>query len=145
VRLHRGSSELDRLRQPSSSRSPCHAPRTLTPRSDPKRPDTTLAAWDADHDQQQPLTADDIATALDHAGTLAALLADAERETRARLYRTLDLVLQLDPVQETLDVRLQLCGGGQDLNLRPSGYERSEPRPAGVVKYRSVALSRDFS
>lgn len=50
--------------------------------------------------------------ALDRAGDLAALLADSERETRARLYRTLDLVLQLDHVQETLEARLQLCGGG---------------------------------
>lgn len=72
----------------------------------------TLAGWDIDHHRPAPLTADDIAAALDHAGDLAALLAESERETRARLYRTLDLVLQLDPVQETLDVRLQLCGGG---------------------------------
>jgi site-specific DNA recombinase len=74
--------------------------------------EATLAAWDAEHDQQQPLTADDIATALDHAGSLTALLAESERETRARLYRTLDLDLQLDPVQETLEARLQLHGGG---------------------------------
>lgn len=74
--------------------------------------EATLAAWDAEHDQRPPLTADDIATALDHAGSLAALLAGAEREPRARLYRTLDLDLQLDPVQETLEARLQLCGGG---------------------------------
>ena len=45
---------------------------------------------------------------------LAQLLQEAERETRARLYRTLDLVLNLDPVGDppTLEVRLQLCGGG---------------------------------
>lgn len=72
----------------------------------------TLDAWDLDHQRPAPLTADDIAAALDHAGNLAALLAESERETRARLYRTLDLVLQLDPVQETLEARLQLCGGG---------------------------------
>ena len=73
-----------------------------------------IAAWDAEPDQQQPLTADDIATALDHAGNLAALLAESERETRARLYQALDLELLLDPVGDspTLDVRLQLCGGG---------------------------------
>lgn len=58
------------------------------------------------------LSASDVAAELDHAGNLAALLAESERETRARLYRTLDLVLQLDPVQETLDVRLQLDDGG---------------------------------
>ncbi len=73
-----------------------------------------LAGWDIDHHRPAPLTADDIGTALDHAGDLAALLAESERETRARLYRTLDLVLNLDPVGDppTLDVRLQLCGGG---------------------------------
>lgn len=74
--------------------------------------EAALAAWDAEHDLRQPLTADDITTALDHAGNLAALLAESERETRARLYRTLDLDLQLDPVQETLAARLQLHGGG---------------------------------
>ena len=74
--------------------------------------EATLAAWDTEHDLQTPLTANDIATALDHAGDLAALLAEAERESRARLYRTLDLDLQLDPIQETLAARLQLHGGG---------------------------------
>lgn len=72
----------------------------------------TLAGWDIDHHRPAPLAADDIAAALDHAGDLAALLAESERETRARLYRTLDLDLQLDPVQETLEARLQLSGGG---------------------------------
>ena len=74
----------------------------------------TIAAWDADHHRPQPLTAGDVTTALAHAGDLAALLTEAERETRTRLYRTLDLVLNLDPVGDppTLDVRLQLCGGG---------------------------------
>lgn len=45
---------------------------------------------------------------------LAGLLTEAERETRARQHRTLDLVLNLDPVGDppTLDVWLQLCGGG---------------------------------
>ena len=73
----------------------------------------TLAAWEPNQ-STKTLTADDIAAALDHAGDLAGLLAEAERETRARLYRTLDLVLNLDPVGDppTLDVRLQLCGGG---------------------------------
>ena len=32
---------------------------------------------------------------------------------------------------------------GQDLNLRPSGYERSEPRPARIAEFRPVALSRE--
>ncbi len=73
-----------------------------------------LAAWDREHQPSRPLLADDINLALDHAGDLARLLQEAERETRARLYRTLDLVLNLDPVGDppTLDVRLQLCGGG---------------------------------
>jgi hypothetical protein len=63
---------------------------------------------------RQPLTADEIREALDHAGDLAAMLSEAERETRARLYQALDLELLLDPVGDspTLDVRLQLCGGG---------------------------------
>jgi hypothetical protein len=42
------------------------------------------------------------------------MLSEAEHETRARLYQALDLELLLDPVGDspTLDVRLQLCGGG---------------------------------
>ena len=75
---------------------------------------TTIASWEDEHQHAQPLSAEDIHQALEHAGDLAGLLAEAERETRARLYRTLDLVLNLDPVGDppTLDVRLQLCGGG---------------------------------
>ncbi len=48
------------------------------------------------------------------AAGIAGLLAESERETRARVYRTLDLVLNLDPVGDppTLDLRLQLNGGG---------------------------------
>jgi hypothetical protein len=48
----------------------------------------------------------------DHAGDLAAMLSEATRETRARLYQALDLELLLDPVEDspTSDVRLQLCG-----------------------------------
>ena len=74
----------------------------------------TIAAWDRQHQPSRPLCTDDINLALDHAGDLAQVLHEAERETRARLYRTLDLVLNLDPVGDppTLDVRLQLCGGG---------------------------------
>ncbi|MCB0995878.1 MAG: hypothetical protein KDB21_12350 [Acidimicrobiales bacterium] len=76
--------------------------------------EATVAAWEHQHDRPQPLTADQIREALDHAGDLAATLAEAERETRARLYQALELELLLDPVGEspTLDVRLQLCGGG---------------------------------
>ncbi len=74
----------------------------------------TITAWEHDNQPTPPLNAEDIHQALEHAGDLAGLLAEAERETRARLYRTLDLVLNLDPVGDppTLDVRLQLCGGG---------------------------------
>ncbi len=74
----------------------------------------TIAAWEPANQPSQPLSADDIDLALDNAGDLAQLLQEAERETRARLYRTLDLVLNLDPVGDppTLEVRLQLCGGG---------------------------------
>ncbi len=78
----------------------------------------TIATRNADRQRPAPLTADDIAAALDHAGDLAGLLADSEREKRARLYRTLDLVLQLDPVQETLEARLQLCGWWRGLDIR---------------------------
>ena len=74
----------------------------------------TITTWEHEHQHAQPLSAEDIHQALEHAGDLAGLLAEAERETRARLYRTLDLVLNLDPVGDppTMDVRLQLCGGG---------------------------------
>lgn len=74
----------------------------------------TITTWEHEHQHAQPLSGKNIHQALDHAGDLAALLAEAERETRARLYRALDLVLNLDPVGDppALDVRLQLCGGG---------------------------------
>jgi hypothetical protein len=74
----------------------------------------TISAWEHQHDAPTPLTADQIREALDHAGSLAAMLSEAERETRARLYQALDLELLLDPVGEspTVDVWLQLCGGG---------------------------------
>ena len=69
---------------------------------------------EAGTERAAPLTAADIHTALDHAGDLAGLLHRGEAETRTRLYRALDLELLLDPVGDppTLDVRLQLCGGG---------------------------------
>lgn len=75
---------------------------------------TTVTAWERNHDTPSPLTAEEISEALHHAGNLAAMLSEAKRETRARLYQALDLELNLDPVGEppTLDVRLQLCGGG---------------------------------
>jgi len=42
------------------------------------------------------------------------MLSEVERESRARLHHALDLELLLDPVGDspTLDVRLQLYGGG---------------------------------
>ena len=49
--------------------------------------------------------------ALDHAGDLAKILKDAEREARARLYRTLRLQLLLDPVRNRVEARLHLSGG----------------------------------
>ena len=75
--------------------------------------EATVTAWEHQHDDPAPLTADEIREALDHAGDLAAMPSEA-RETRARLYQALDLELLLDPVGDspTLDVRLQLCGGG---------------------------------
>ncbi len=76
--------------------------------------EATISAWEHQHDAPAPITADQIREALDHAGNLAAMLSEAERETRARLYQALDLELLLDPVRDspTMDVRLQLCGGG---------------------------------
>lgn len=76
--------------------------------------EATVNAWEHQHDAPTPLTADQIRDALDHAGNLAAMLADVERETRARLYQALELELLLDPVGDspTLDVRLQLCPDG---------------------------------
>jgi len=62
----------------------------------------TIATWEHEHLHAQPLSAEDIHQALEHASDLAGLLNEAERETRARLYRTLDLVLNLDPLSETL-------------------------------------------
>jgi hypothetical protein len=58
--------------------------------------------------------AGDVTLALDHAGNLAGLLKEAEREPRARLYRALGVELQLDVVADpkTVDARLLLCGGG---------------------------------
>jgi hypothetical protein len=88
-------------------------PRTCA-RSDDDRTDDDNAAFIVTNKPSRPLSADEFNLALDHAGDLAQLLQEAERETRARLYRTLDLVLNLNPVGNppTLDVRLQLCGGG---------------------------------
>ena len=60
----------------------------------------------------EALTTGDIATALDHAGSLAALLAESEREPRDRLYRTLGLELLLDPCGNRVEARVQLSGGG---------------------------------
>ena len=73
-----------------------------------------VGEWDRGHQRERVLTTEEISLALDHAGSLAHLLAEAEREPRARLYRTLGLELQLDVVADpkTIDVRLQLCGGG---------------------------------
>jgi site-specific DNA recombinase len=76
--------------------------------------EATITAWEHQHDAPAPLTAEQIREVLDHARSLAAMLSEAGRETRARLYQALDLELLLDPVGNTptLDVRLQLCGSG---------------------------------
>lgn len=76
--------------------------------------EAAVTAWEQRRETPAPLTADEIREAVDHAGDLAAMLSEAARETRARLYQALDLELLLDPVGDspTLDVRLQLCGGG---------------------------------
>jgi len=76
--------------------------------------DGKVGPGEQQHEAPTPLTAEEIRRALDHAGALAAMLTEAERESRARLYQALDLELLLDPVgaSPTLDVRLKLCGGG---------------------------------
>lgn len=73
-----------------------------------------VGEWDRNHRVERHLTAGEVAVALDHAGNLSRLLKGAEREPRARLYRTLGLELQLDVVADpmTVDARLLLCGGG---------------------------------
>jgi hypothetical protein len=55
-----------------------------------------VIAWEQQHRTVRSLSASDVATALDHAGDLAKILKEAEREARARLYRTLGLQLLLD-------------------------------------------------
>jgi hypothetical protein len=48
----------------------------------------TITTWE--HEHAQPLSTEDIHQALEDAGDLAGLLAEAERKMKARLYRTLD-------------------------------------------------------
>jgi site-specific DNA recombinase len=74
--------------------------------------ESTVIAWEQQHRTVRSLSAGDVAAALDHAGDLAKILNDAEREARARLYRTLGLQLLLDPVGHRVEARLQLSGGG---------------------------------
>ncbi len=74
--------------------------------------ESTVATWEHQHTAVRSLTADDVNAALDHAGDLAKILKVAEREARARLYRTLGLQLLLDPVGNRVEARLQLSGGG---------------------------------
>ena len=71
-----------------------------------------VIAWEQQHRTVRSLTASDVGAALDHAGDLAKILKVAEREARARLYRTLGLQLLLDPVGNRVEARLQLSGGG---------------------------------
>lgn len=75
---------------------------------------TIVKRWDSDPLASRKLTADEVLVALEHAGNLAKLLSQAEREPRARLYQALGLQLQLDVVADprTVDARLLLCGGG---------------------------------
>ena len=49
--------------------------------------ESTVIAWEQQHRTVRSLSASDVGAALDHAGDLAALLKDAERNARARLYR----------------------------------------------------------
>ena len=74
----------------------------------------TITAWNHGQTPAPPLRRQDVIAALDHAGSLTSLLRTAEREPRARLYRTLGLTLHLDPIGEppTIKAQVQLCGGG---------------------------------
>ena len=66
---------------------------------------------------------EDINRALEHAGNLAQILQDAERETTAPLYQALDLTLNLDPVGDPSDPGRPVAAmrwRGWDLNPRPS-------------------------
>jgi hypothetical protein len=74
--------------------------------------ESTVIAWEQQHRTVRSLSAKDVGAALDHAGDLAQLLQTAEREARARSYRTLGLELLLDPVGNRVEARLQLSGGG---------------------------------
>lgn len=74
--------------------------------------ESTVIAWEQEHRTVRSLSASDVGTALDHAGDLAQILKTAERDSRARLYRTLGLELLLDPVGNRVEARVQLCGGG---------------------------------
>ena len=70
--------------------------------------------WEREHHAIERLSAQDVALALDHAGSLASVLRQAEREPRAQMYRALGLQLQLDVVTRpmSLDARLLLSSGG---------------------------------
>ena len=74
--------------------------------------ESTVIAWEQQHRTVRSLSASDVGTALDHAGDLAKILKTAERDSRARLYRTLGLELLLDPVGNRVEARVQLCSGG---------------------------------
>ncbi len=74
--------------------------------------ESTVILWEQQHRTARSLTASEVSSALNHAGDLAKLLKHAERDSRARVYRTLDLELLLDPVRNRVEARVQLCGGG---------------------------------
>jgi hypothetical protein len=60
--------------------------------------ESAVIAWEQQHRTVRSLSAAQVGAALDHAGHLAELLKTTERDASARLYRTLDLELLLDPV-----------------------------------------------
>jgi ketosteroid isomerase-like protein len=98
----------------------------------------TVDKWDRGHQTIERLTANEVALAPDHAGSIAKVLERAEREPRVRVYRTLGLQLQLDVVTSPmrLDARLLLCGGGggvwfqaarQAIPVGQAGAVRTQP------------------
>ncbi len=79
------------------------------------RAEQLLRDWHASHESAMPLTAELIDAALQHAGGVAPLLATADRQTRASLYRNLGIELTYNEEPDgnpRIAVRYQLDGGG---------------------------------
>ena len=119
---------------------PLHAATTKQIQLDLASAESRVIAWEQQHRTVRSLSASDVAAVLDHAGDLAKILKDAEREARARLYRTLGLQLLLDPVGNRVEARSQLrWWRGQ---CRTSGHRKPISRDIGNTtrEIRSLTL-----